>query len=94
MGGGGVCVRAVNIQTCKGVRGMLPGKILKILDCLGLHFARFHGGEREKENVELLKEKVNRQCLILLKIAAAWLVFLSNGWPNKIQLRHSEVLAG
>ena len=23
------------------------GKILEILDCLGQHFARFHGGERE-----------------------------------------------
>ena len=42
----------MKIQTCKGVRGMLTGKIFKILDCLGLHFARFHGGEREKENVE------------------------------------------
>ena len=32
-----------------------PGKSLEFLDCLGLHFARFHGGERverEKENVE------------------------------------------
>ena len=37
----------------------------KILDCLRLHFARFHGGEREKENVEQLKEKVNRQRLIV-----------------------------
>ena len=28
-----------------------PGEILEFLDCLGLHFARFHG-EAEKENVE------------------------------------------
>ena len=30
---------------------MLSGKILEILDCLGvgLHFARLNGGEREKE---------------------------------------------
>ena len=27
---------------------MLPGKTLEHLDCLGLYFARFHGGEREK----------------------------------------------
>ena len=44
---------------------MLPRKILEILDCLRPHFARFHGGEREKENVEQLKEKVNRQRLIV-----------------------------
>ena len=30
-----------------------------------LYFARFRGGEREKENVEQLKEKVNRQRLIV-----------------------------
>ena len=30
-----------------------------------LCFARFRGGEREKENVEQLKEKVNRQRLIV-----------------------------
>ena len=28
------------------------GKFLEMLDCLGLHFARFHGGQREKDNVE------------------------------------------
>ena len=31
---------------------MLPGKILETLKCLGLHFARFHGGEKGKDNVE------------------------------------------
>ena len=41
-----------------------PGKGLEIADCFGLHFARFHGGEKEKENVELLTEKVNHQRLI------------------------------
>ena len=29
-----------------------PGKILETLKCLRLHFARFHGGEKEKDNVE------------------------------------------
>ena len=24
-----------------------PGKVLEFLDCLGLHFVRFHGGERD-----------------------------------------------
>ena len=31
---------------------MLPLKNLRNLDCLGLHFVHFHGGEREIENVE------------------------------------------
>ena len=44
---------------------MLPRKILEILDCLRLYFRRFNGGEREKENVEQLKEKVNSQRLIV-----------------------------
>ena len=44
---------------------MLPRKILEILDCLRLHFGRFNGGKREKENVEQLKEKVNSQRLIV-----------------------------
>ena len=41
----------VKKQICKGSGGMLSGKILEILDCLGvgLHFARLNGGEREKE---------------------------------------------
>ena len=28
------------------------GNILETLKCLGLHFARFHGGEREKDNLK------------------------------------------
>ena len=36
----------------EGSGGMLPDKILEISDCLGLDFARFHGGETEKESVE------------------------------------------
>ena len=65
MGGGG-CVWALKMHSCRGVRGHAsPEKILEILDCLRLHFARFHVGEGEKENVEQLKEKVNRQRLII-----------------------------
>ena len=37
-GGGSACGQLSKIQTCRGV--------LEILDCLGLHFARSHGGER------------------------------------------------
>ena len=51
MGGGGACVLKLEIHTYSGVRGMLPRKILETLKCLGLHFARFHCGEREKDNV-------------------------------------------
>ena len=47
-GGGGGCVRAVKIQTCRGgPRACSPGKILGFWGCLGLHFVHFHGGERE-----------------------------------------------
>ena len=42
-----------------------PGKILEFLDCLGLHFARFHGGERE---CRVVKRKSQSQALDLLKI--------------------------
>ena len=64
MGGGGGW--AVKIQTCRGVRGHAPpGKILEFLDCLGLHFARFHGGERE---CRVVKIKSQSQALGLLKI--------------------------
>ena len=66
--GGGVwgwgCVWTVTTQTCRGVGGRgacSPGKILETLDCLGLHFARFHVGERE---CRVLEEKGNCQCLI------------------------------
>ena len=59
-GGGGAFVHAVKIPTCR-----VPGKILEILDCLGLHFARFHGGERE---CRIVKRKSQSQALDLLKI--------------------------
>ena len=54
MGGGGG-VRFENEDTCKLVGGSeacSPGKILETLKCLGLHFTRFHGREREKDKVE------------------------------------------
>ena len=52
-GGGSAYGQLSKIQTCRGV--------LEILDCLGLHFARSHGGERE---CIVVKEKVNRKRLI------------------------------
>ena len=67
MGRGG-CVWEVKIQTCRvggGPGACSPGKILEILDCLGLHFARFHGGERE---CRVVKRKSQSQALDLLKI--------------------------
>ena len=53
----GGCVLKMNGYKLVGeggwVRGACsPGKILETLKCLGLHFTRFHGGEREKDNVE------------------------------------------
>ena len=49
-----------------GGSGACPlGKILEILDCLGLHFARFHGGERE---CRVVKRKSKSQAFDLLKI--------------------------
>ena len=53
------------IQTCRGVWAVFPGKILEFLDCLGLHFARFHGGERE---CRVVKRKSQSQVLDLLKM--------------------------
>ena len=48
-GGGGGCVWAVKMQTVLGGPGPCsPGKILENLECLGLHFTRFDGGQREK----------------------------------------------
>ena len=50
-----------------------PGKISEFLDCLGLHFARFHGGEREctvvqrkskPQELDLLKIKQNNGCMV------------------------------
>ena len=55
-GGGGVRVGTEDAQLLGGPGACFPGKILEILDCLRLHFAHFHGGEGEKENVEQLKE--------------------------------------
>ena len=52
---GGGCVLKMNGYKLVGGRGpgaCSPGNILETLKCLGLHFTRFHGGEREKENVE------------------------------------------
>ena len=46
------CVLAMKIQTSGGPGACSLGKILEILDYLALHFASFHGGEREKEKVE------------------------------------------
>ena len=56
-GGGGGCVWRVKMQTCGGggwerSGAMLPRENLRHLDCLGQHFARFHGRQKEKENVE------------------------------------------
>ena len=42
-----------------------PGKILEMLDCLGLHFARFYGGERE---FRVFKRKSQSQAPDILKI--------------------------
>ena len=59
-------VWAVKFEGGGGVRGPCsPGKILEFLDCLRLHFARFHGGEREWR---LVKRKSRSQALDLLKI--------------------------
>ena len=56
----------MKIKTYRGVPGACsPGKILEFLECLGLHFARFHGGERERKVVE---RKSQSQALDLLKI--------------------------
>ena len=42
------------MQTCGGggSGAMLSRENLRNLDCLGQHFARFHGGQGENENVE------------------------------------------
>ena len=67
-GWGWVCVWAVKTQTCRGVGGRgacSPEKVLEILDCLGLHFARFHVGER---GCRVLKAKRQLAVLDLLKI--------------------------
>ena len=47
-----------------GLGACSPEKILENLECLRLHFARFHSGESEEENIESLKEEVNHHRLI------------------------------
>ena len=37
--------------------GGAPFENFRNFDCLGLHFARFHGGEREKETCKVVKRK-------------------------------------
>ena len=37
---------AVKVQIARGVLWHAPGVIEKYLDCLGLYFSYFHGGER------------------------------------------------
>ena len=53
-GGGGVRVESedANLWGGGGSGAMLSQENLRNLDCLGQHFARFHGGQGEKENVE------------------------------------------
>ena len=43
---GGVRLGSKDRNLQGGPGACSPGKILEFLDCLGLHFARFHGGER------------------------------------------------
>ena len=57
---------AVKIQTCRGGPGACsPRKILEMVGCLGLHFARFHGGDRE---CRVFERKSQSHALDLLKI--------------------------
>ena len=57
-GGECACTWAVKVKTSKGAGPCSLGKTRENLDCLGLHFARFDGGEREcrvvKRRSELL----------------------------------------
>ena len=46
-GGGGVRSGSEDTNLKGGPGACSPGKILEFLDCLGLHFARFQGGERD-----------------------------------------------
>ena len=64
LGGRGVRIENEDTNFYGGSGACSPGKILETLKCLRLHFARFHGGEKEKDNVEKLCEKINRQRLI------------------------------
>ena len=81
----------MKIQTCRGGLGACsPGKILETLKCLGLHFAHFRGGEREKDNVEKLDEKANRQRLIFQKYNT-WLKITAG---YSLSTRRANRLAG
>ena len=37
-----------NANSSRGDRGHAPREILENLECLGLHFTRFDGGQRKK----------------------------------------------
>ena len=51
--GGGVHVESEDANLWGGEPvAILPRENLGNLNCLGQHFARFHGGQGEKENVE------------------------------------------
>ena len=46
--GGGVRLGSENVNSSRGDRGHAPREILENLECLGLHFTRFDGGQKEK----------------------------------------------
>ena len=47
-GGWGVRLGSENANSSRGDRGHAPREILENLECLGLHFTRFDGGQRKK----------------------------------------------
>ena len=63
-GCGGVRVTSESANLGGSLGACSPEKILENLECPRLHFARFHSGESEEENIELLKEEVNHHRLI------------------------------
>ena len=63
--GGGVRLGSEDTNLLRGPEACSPGKFLEFLDCLGLHFARFHDGERD---CRVVKRKSQSQALDLLKI--------------------------
>ena len=59
----------VKVQCSRGARGACsPEKILENLDCLRLHFARFHSGESEEEKKRVVQRRSKSPPLDLLKI--------------------------
>ena len=59
------------VQISRGVRGACsPEKVLENLDCLRLHFARFHSGESEEEKKRVVKRRNKSPPLDFLKIQA------------------------